>query len=197
MSDPSTWIKLDRNITKWGWYQDANTSRVFIHLLLKANIEDKMFMGVPVKRGEYIATYPKLARDLNLTEKQVRTAIKHLKGTGEVAVKTYSKFSLVSIENYDKYQNVPEIADKNKQLKKQVGRQKGSQGAVNGQAEGRQRASTKEYKNIRKKENIGLLPDLPSAATDYDPKDWEADEVPKSLWGRFDSLEEWRDWRDK
>ena len=32
----SGWIKLHRKITEWEWYSDANTFRVFMHLLLTA-----------------------------------------------------------------------------------------------------------------------------------------------------------------
>ena len=32
------WISLYRKFTEWEWYTDANTMRVFLHLLLKANI---------------------------------------------------------------------------------------------------------------------------------------------------------------
>lgn len=205
MARPGSWIKLDRNITKWGWYTDANTVRVFIHLILKANIEDKIFMGIPVRRGELVSSYPKLASELNLSIKSVRTAISHLKQTGEVAVNTYSKFSLFIIENYEKYQDVPEELNQKKNHKKQWGRQSGrqpaSQVAGNGQATGRQGATTKEYKNIRNKEykeNIGASPSSPSAVSSgYVPKKWERDEVPEMLWGKFETVAEWEAWRDK
>ena len=31
------WIKLHRGFTDWEWYQDANATRLFLHLLLTAN----------------------------------------------------------------------------------------------------------------------------------------------------------------
>lgn len=40
------WICLHRKILKWEWYQDTNTFRVFIHLLLNANWEDTKYMGM-------------------------------------------------------------------------------------------------------------------------------------------------------
>ena len=48
----TTYIKLDRNILNWRWYKDANTFRLFIHLLLKANIRDHDFEHVTIRRGD-------------------------------------------------------------------------------------------------------------------------------------------------
>ena len=48
MAETTTFIKLDRNIRSWRWYKDPNTMRVFIDLLLDANISDRDFMGITV-----------------------------------------------------------------------------------------------------------------------------------------------------
>lgn len=196
MSDPSTWIKLNRNILEWGWYKDSNTKDVFIHLILKANVKDKMHYGTLVKRGQLITSYGTLSTELNMSVKSVRTALNHLKRTNEVAIKSTPNWSLITVENYDKYQNVSQEQDKKPKSQKQGGKVSGKQRANEGQTGGKQGATTKEYKNIRSKEYIPLRSENP-VANDYAPKDWEAAEVPKNLWGRFDSLEEWRDWRDK
>ena len=84
MAEKSTFIKIDRNILKWRWYEDANTFRVFVHLIIKANIRDADFERITVKRGQLVTSYPHLSRDLGISVKSARTAIKHLKETGEV-----------------------------------------------------------------------------------------------------------------
>lgn len=106
MANRSTFIKLDRNIQKWRWYTNANTFRVFVHLLLNANVEDRDFEGIVIRRGEIATSYGKMAAQLKLTERQVRTAIEHLKATGEVAVTRHSKFQVISVLNYSTYQDV-------------------------------------------------------------------------------------------
>lgn len=98
-------VKIDRKITQWRWYHDANTFRVFFHLIITANYEDKNFETITIKRGERVISYPKLAAELGLSERNVRTAIKHLKETGEVTVKPHSKFSVVTVNNYNQYQS--------------------------------------------------------------------------------------------
>ena len=105
MADKSTFIKLDRNITKWRWYKNANTMRVFIHLLIEANITPYEFENVKIGRGELATSYDSIANTLNLTNQQVRTAIQHLKSTGEITVKRYPKFQVISIVGYNYYQD--------------------------------------------------------------------------------------------
>lgn len=107
MADKSTFIKLDRNITKWRWYKNANTMRVFIHLLIEANINENPFENIIIKRGELPTSYEKIANTLNMTIQEVRTAIQHLKSTGEITVKRYSKFQVISIVGYSYYQDKP------------------------------------------------------------------------------------------
>lgn len=105
-------IKIDRNIVNWRWYGDGNTMRVFLHLLLTANYEDKDFQNIVVKRGEVVTSYSKLAESLDLSVRGVRTAVEHLKSTGEVTSRTYNKFQVISIVNYDSCQS-------NRQAKRQ------------------------------------------------------------------------------
>lgn len=131
------YIKLFRSLQNWEWYLDSNTKDVFIHLLINANWEDYRFMGYEIPRGSLVTSYSSLSRDLRLSIKSVRTAIKHLKKTGEVTVKVTNKFSIITIENWEKFQGAYE--DKGKQN----GRQNGIQVAVKGQSKG----NNKEYKN--------------------------------------------------
>ena len=105
MRDRTTYIKLDRNITSWGWYKDEKTFKLWIHLLLSANIKDHTFMGVEIHRGELATSYKSLAIETGLSVKSVRTALEHLKATGEVAVNRQAKFSIISIPRFDYYQN--------------------------------------------------------------------------------------------
>lgn len=105
MAEKTTFIKLDRNILQWQWYKDHNTKEVFIHLLLKANIKPHGFMGVTIGRGELATSIRSLADETGLTLKNVRTALKHLEATGEVAIKRHSRFSVISILSYDRYQD--------------------------------------------------------------------------------------------
>lgn len=99
-------IKIFRSILKWEWYDDVNTTRVFIHLLLTVNYEDKIWHGVEIKKGSRVTSYAALAKETKLSVKNVRTAIKHLETTGEVARTKHPKYTVFTVNNYNKFQGV-------------------------------------------------------------------------------------------
>jgi|DEB0MinimDraft_6_1074348.scaffolds.fasta_scaffold39991_2 hypothetical protein len=105
-------IKIDKRILEWGWYQDSNTFRLWIHLLLKANWKDKKFQSLLVKRGQLVTSVKNLSKDLELTTQQIRTSLKKLKETKEISEKTTNKFTLINIENYCLYQDNKEKNNK-------------------------------------------------------------------------------------
>ena len=104
MAEPSTFIKLDRNLKDWRWIKSPNTLAVWIWLLMSANIRPCDFENETIQRGQLATSRKTIAAGLGLTERQVRTALDHLKSTGEVSVKKRSKYQVITIPNYDKYQ---------------------------------------------------------------------------------------------
>ena len=99
------YVKIHRKILEWGWYKDINTFRLFIHMLLKANWKEGKFKGTTVPRGSFVSSYPHLAEECGLTINELRSALKHLKSTGEVTVRTNNKYSIFTVNNYCKYQD--------------------------------------------------------------------------------------------
>jgi biotin operon repressor len=100
----SGFVRIYRSMLKWEWYDDANTMRVFLHLILTANYEPKKWHGITVERGQRVYSRSKLATELKMSEKNVRTAIKHLITTGEVANRSTREYSIITIKNYELYQ---------------------------------------------------------------------------------------------
>ena len=98
------YIKLSRGLLEWEWYTDINTTRLFIHMLLKANWKDGNFKGTTVPRGSFVSSIGKLSSEIGLTEREIRTAISHLKTTGEVTSKTTNRFTVFTVVKYDLYQ---------------------------------------------------------------------------------------------
>lgn len=98
------YIKLSRKLMEWEWYGNINTCRLFIHMLLKANWKDGKFQGKVIPRGSFVSSIQKLAEETELTMSEVRTAISHLKSTGELTSKSYSKYSIFTVNNYCLYQ---------------------------------------------------------------------------------------------
>ena len=118
MSSTGGWIKLHRKIQDWQWYSDSNTFRLFIHLLLSANHKPQSWKGVVIGRGELATGRQSLSAQTGLSEQSVRTSLERLKSTNEITIKSTSKYSIVTIVNYDTYQfNDVEI---NQQTNQQV-----------------------------------------------------------------------------
>ena len=100
------WIKLHRKITEWEWYHDVKVSRVFLHLLLCACFKPCRFAGHTLKAGQYVTSYRRLAVDTGLSVDEVRTVVKKLKLTGEIITKTTNKYTIVTVVNYNDYQEL-------------------------------------------------------------------------------------------
>lgn len=103
------WVSFHRKIEEWEWYDDANTFRLFFHLVLKANHKDNKWHGIDIKRGEIITSNEQLAKQLKLTVSKIRTSLEKLKSTGEIAIKTTNKNTVVTVVNYCLYQSNEEI----------------------------------------------------------------------------------------
>ncbi len=101
------YIKLYRKLINWEWYQDINTKTLFLHLLLKANWKEGSWQGINYKRGQLITSMNTLAAETGLTFEQTRTAIKHLKSTGEITYKKIAKGGLITIVEYNRFQDNP------------------------------------------------------------------------------------------
>lgn len=127
-------IKLHRKILKWEWYDDRNTTSLFIHLLLTVNATDEIWHGVKIKRGSRVSSFAKLAKELNLTIKEIRTCLQHLEQTQEVAHASTRNFTVFTVLNYDSYQSKGTAR----------GTQNGTQPGKRGANEGQQRKKEKE-----------------------------------------------------
>lgn len=98
------WIKIHRGLLEWEWYDDPNMVRLWLHLLLKANYEDRKWHGEIIPRGSLLTSRATLVEETGLSQQQIRTCLERLKSTSEVVLKVTSKYTLVTICNYDKYQ---------------------------------------------------------------------------------------------
>jgi hypothetical protein len=97
-------IKLYRSLLDWEWYTDTNTFRLFTHCLLRANYQDTKWRGVDIKRGSFITSLNTLVEETNLSVQNIRTSLDKLKSTGELTSKSHSKYRIVTLNNYDLYQ---------------------------------------------------------------------------------------------
>lgn len=124
-------IVLQRKILSWDWYKDSNTKAVFLHLLLTANYEPGEWRGVKIKAGQRITSISKLSNELDLSFKEIRTALKHLQKTGEVACESTSQYTVITIKNYERYQKAASATASNSASSKaSKGQARGNKGTI-------------------------------------------------------------------
>ena len=126
------WIKLHRKITEWEWWDDHNTTRLFIYLITKANHKDRNWRGTIVKCGELITSIDKLALQTGLSSQQIRTSLKRLKSTNEITSEATNQYTKIIVENYKQYQ-----------ISQQTNQQ------TNQQTDNKQITTNKNYKELK------------------------------------------------
>ena len=157
-------IKIDRRIMKWGWYDDNNTKALWLHLLLSAYWDDAEYHGEIIKAGSFPITIAKLSEQTGMTGKQIRNSLTKLKKTDEISTERRSKYLIVSITKWSDYQGERAIK----------GQSKGNQRAIKGQSKGNHNYINEEYEEYKNIKNTLPIYD-PSSNEDMDED--EADEL--------------------
>lgn len=101
------YIKLYRKMTKWQWYSDEVMFRVFMHLLLTANYEPAYWLDVKIERGQTVVSLAKLGATLNYSKDTILKALKRLESSGEITRRPTARYTIVTISNYNEYQDKP------------------------------------------------------------------------------------------
>ena len=167
------YVKLHRKLLDWGWYKDPNTKAVFLHLLLTANFTESEYMGVKIYPGQTVIGRKALAETLGMSERNVRTALNHLKSTNEVTIKVTNKFSVVTIVGWEKYQ-VDERKPTNKPTNKMTNNRPASDHTIRKkELKNRESAHAPSFEEVRDYVNqLGYQMD-PAAFYDYySETDW-------------------------
>jgi len=130
-------ITLHRSVQKHWIWQEPEALKFWIALLQEANWQEKktMFNGslLTVKRGELVFGRIKYSRLLNISEKKIRRYLDLLQKEQMIGQQKTNKYTLISITNYESYQNE----------------------ANKGPTKGQQRATSKQVNNktIKGKQN--------------------------------------------
>ena len=147
MQGEGGYVKSYRSLIDWEWFTDVNTAHLWTYILLRVNYEPSRFRGIEIKRGEMLESIGTIAKRTGLSVKSVRTALKHLESTGEVACQRARYGMRISVLKYTLYQDAPT----------ETGTQNGTplvyEVAKSGQLSGNEVATykeSKEYKEVKK-----------------------------------------------
>ena len=137
---------------EWEWWDDINTFRLFVTILLMANWKPKKWRGRVIPRGSTWTSLPELAQKSGLTYQQTRTAYDKLISTGEITAQVTDRGRLVTVANYDVYQSDAEnVTDKS--TDNNAAYQQTNNRLVNSLATTtKEHIRTKEYKELKEQQ---------------------------------------------
>ena len=117
------WIRLDRRIMESFVWDDPEALKLWLYLLMGAATEDKtaVFNGKPLslKRGQIVFGLNSASARLGISVRRLRTTIKRLENCHQIDKQNYSKYSIISITNYCKYQDSDKQTTSKRQSKRQ------------------------------------------------------------------------------
>lgn len=103
------WVSLHRALLDNPIFEDATLLKTFIWCLLKATHEERIqIVGrqeVKISPGQFITGRHKAGKELGLSPSKAREQLIKLQIANTLDIKSNNKFSLVTIENWDFYQN--------------------------------------------------------------------------------------------
>lgn len=106
--EDDTWIKLYRKLLKSPIFENEKALKIWIWSLLKAtHIEREQLVGqqiVHLEKGQFVFGREKASEELKMTESTVYKYIKLLEKLHMISINSNNKFSIVTIEKWEDYQ---------------------------------------------------------------------------------------------
>lgn len=177
------WLKLYRSILDSAVFQDAEILKVWIWLLCNVAFEqhDTICYGkvIHLKPGQIATGRKKIAQCTDLNENKVYRALTVLKSLGNIEIKATNKYSIITVVNWDKYQDENVRRTSSEQ-------QNNSKTTTEEQQDDSKRTQHKNGKNEKKEKNIYICSFFQSVWDEY-PKKLGKNKVTKAA---MEQLEE-------
>ena len=105
----SGWIRLYRSSLLNGWLKNHRLWVFWCYCLLKASHKvRKVIFGnqqITLKPGQFIFGRKNAAHDTGLSEQSIRTCVESLKTLQNITIKSTNKYSIITIDNWELYQD--------------------------------------------------------------------------------------------
>lgn len=142
------YIKIWRKTLDSGLLQLPNSLALFVYMLMEATHKPIRYGTVELERGQLVTGRHKLSTELGMSEQSVRTALEHLIKFDFVTSKSTNKYTVYTIVNYNKYQDIDSAPN-----------QQNNQQVTNEQPTSNQQVTTiQEHKHINTQEEIHIVP---------------------------------------
>lgn len=110
------YVKLWRKTLDSGWLKNHKLCSLWLWCLLKASHKEfDMIVGcqqVHLMPGDFVFGLNKASDELGISIRSIRTIIDFLRKSKNLTIKTTNKFSIISIVNWDTYQQEETSSDK-------------------------------------------------------------------------------------
>lgn len=111
-------VLIWRKILETSFYRDSYAFHLATHCLLRANHKDSEILfnneKLVIKRGQFVSGRDSLYRETGIKKSTIRNKLALLKNIGFLDIKSNNKFSVITICNYESYQNTKKILDSKK-----------------------------------------------------------------------------------
>ena len=145
------WVKLHRKLEEWEWSSDPNMVSLMVWLMILANYKETRYKDQIIPIGSFVTGRKSLSKKTGISEQTIRTCLERLKSTSEVTIKSTSKFSIITLCNYNTYNNDKEPS--NQQIPNTL---TSDQPATN-----QQLTTSKEFKNLKKTIDSSIILNTP------------------------------------
>lgn len=102
------WISIHRKIKNSNWYKDSQYVHLWLHLLLSACYKDTdVKVGnniIHLKRGQLLTSRKSLESDVHIQESKIYRILKCFENEQQIEQQKNRKYTIISIINYDMYQ---------------------------------------------------------------------------------------------
>ncbi len=160
MQELNGYVKIFRKFKRWGWYQNTVVKVVFLHCLLSASFRDFEWMGKKYKSGQFVCSIGNMAKELDLTPKQVRSALEKLCKSKELGKQGTNKFTVITVMKWADYQTYEEPNNCN-------GANQGQSNDIQKTNQGQQYKNIKNRKNIKKDAYESAWPNVVNLSEEY------------------------------
>jgi len=109
------WVSVHRSMLDDPQFKDPEVFALWVRLLMMASYEDKtvkhLGQTIHIKRGQFITGRKSLSSSSNVQESKIQRLLKRWESEQQIEQQTFSKYRVITVANYDKYQSGEQQSD--------------------------------------------------------------------------------------
>ena len=172
----SGFILLYRQSIESEVFSDPHLWHLFSWCLLRANYKDKNYRGKPIPRGSFVCGRFSASEALGIPPMTFYKRLKRLESMGCISIKGNNKFSIVTIEKYDQYQQPDGWGNNKGTSKEHLGNNKGTSREHLGNTSVTKEQGNKETKKQKREREVFIAPDLETVKKQCEFKGYDIEE---------------------